>query len=102
MIEQLIAPSKTISSQYQNHQFELRDGRVITGQVVYDGFRKSILRVAIDPMDLRNTIEIQKGDIETVQPSAVSPMPARLLDTFTIQEIADLLAYFEEGPQAER
>ncbi|MBM98359.1 MAG: hypothetical protein CMJ77_04470 [Planctomycetaceae bacterium] len=102
LVEQLIAPSKTISSQYQNHQFELRDGRLITGQIVYDGFRKSILRVAMDPMDLRNTIEIQKGDIETVQPSAVSPMPARLLDTFTIQEIADLLAYLKEGPQEER
>ncbi|MGI9427124.1 MAG: c-type cytochrome, partial [Bythopirellula sp.] len=97
ILKQIVEPSKTVASQYQNYVITLSSGKTITGRVVYNGFRKSILRVATDPMDLYKTTEIKKGDIESFQESGVSPMPGRLLDTLSIQQIADLLAYLESG-----
>ena len=97
ILQQIVEPSKTISSQYRSYVIALTSGKAITGQVVYNGFRKSILRVAPDPMALHETIEIKKDDIESFQESGVSPMPQRLLDTLSIQQIADLLAYLESG-----
>ena len=96
-MQQIVEPSKTLSPQYRNYVISLTSGKVITGQVVYNGFRKSILRVATDPMALHETMEIKKDDIESFHESGVSPMPERLLDTLSIQQIADLLAYLESG-----
>ena len=97
ILEQIVEPSKTVSSQYRNYTIALTNGKVFNGQVVYNGFRKSILRVATDPMALHDTIEFKKDDIESFHESAVSPMPERLLDTLSIEQIADLLAYLESG-----
>ena len=97
ILEQIVEPSKTVSSQYRNYTIVLTNGKVINGQVVYNGFRKSILRVATDPMALHDTTEIKKDDIESFHESAISPMPERLLDTLSIEQIADLLAYLESG-----
>ena len=41
--------------------------------------------------------EIKKNEIESFQKSGISPMPERLLDALSIQQIADLLAYLEAG-----
>jgi hypothetical protein len=97
ILEQIVEPSKTISSQYRDYTIALKSGKVINGQVVYNGFRKSILRVATDPMALHNATEIKKDDIESFQDSGISPMPERLLDALSIEQIADLLAYLESG-----
>ena len=97
ILEQIVEPSKTISAQYRNYTIALKNGKVINGQVVYNGFRKSILRVATDPTALHETTEIKKDDIESFHESGVSPMPERLLDTLSIEQITDLLAYLESG-----
>ena len=97
IVEQIVDPSKTISSQHRNYTIALANGKVIHGQVVYNGFRKSILRIATDPMALHRTTEIHKDQIESFQESDVSPMPERLLDNLSIQQIADLLAFLESG-----
>ena len=97
IVQQIVEPSKTISSQYRSYNIALTNGKVINGQVVYNGFRKSILRVATDPLSLHDTTEINKSQIESFRESAVSPMPERLLDTLTIEQIADLLAYLDNG-----
>ena len=99
ILDQIVTPSKTVSSQYRNYTIALTNGQVVHGQVVYNGFRESVLRVATDPMALHETKEIQKEDIDSFRDSGVSPMPERLLDTLSIEQIADLLAYFETGVQ---
>ena len=73
------------------------DGRVVRGQVVWNGFRKSIVRMAPNPQRPDDTVEISKRHIESYHPSPDSPMPAGLLDSFHADEIADLLAYLEAG-----
>ncbi len=60
-------------------------------------FRKSLLHVATDPMNLEAVTKVSKKDLVSHEESAVSPMPEGLLDTLTIDEILALLAYVESG-----
>jgi hypothetical protein len=43
-------------------------------------------------------VTLRKEEIEQIVASTVSPMPDRLLDNFTVEEIADLLAFLESEP----
>ena len=97
----IIEPSKQISSRFVHHVVVTREGRTHTGQLVWNGFRKSVVRLAPDPMQMHKTIEISKHDIELQTESKISPMPAGLMNTFNKQEILSLLAYLERGDQAE-
>jgi putative heme-binding domain-containing protein len=97
IVESIVVPSKVVSSQYQNYVVVTGDGRTLTGQVLWNGFRKSMLRIATDPMHPERTIELSKHDIISHEESAVSPMPEGLLDTFTAEEIHDLVRYIEAG-----
>ena len=97
ILESVLTPSKSISSRFQNHVVLTSDGRTVTGQLVWNGFRKSIIRIATDPMRLDQVTEISKGDISAYQLSPVSSMPEGLLDTLTRDEILDLIAYLESG-----
>ena len=97
ILEALLTPSRSVSSRYRNHIVVTSGGRIFTGQIIWNGFRKSILRIATDPMRMENSVEISKSDIVSHQESPVSPMPAGLLDTLTREEILDLLAYLDSA-----
>ena len=97
ILDSIIEPSKQISSRFVNHVVVTKEGRTHTGQLVWNGFRKSVVRLAPDPMQMHKTIEISKHDIEEQTESKLSPMPKGLLDTFSKQEILGLLAYLERG-----
>ena len=43
------------------------------------------------------TIDFLKADVEHREPTPLSPMPTGLLDTFSKDEILDLLAYLQQG-----
>jgi hypothetical protein len=45
----------------------------------------------------RKVVSVEPGEIESVEPSPISPMPPGLLDTLTPSEVADLIAYLERG-----
>ncbi len=102
LLEAILSPSKVVSEKYRNHVLVTRDGRVVTGQVVRNEFRKSLLHVATDPMNLEVVTKISKRDLVSHEESAVSPMPEGLLDTLTREEILDLLAYVESGGRVGR
>jgi hypothetical protein len=61
-------------------------------------YRSPVLQLATDPTQPFKTIEIPKTEIESQKTSDVSWMPAGLLDTFTKDEIADLIAYLQSTP----
>ena len=42
-------------------------------------------------------VEIEQIEIESIQPSQVSAMPTGLLNKLTLQQVADLFAYLEQG-----
>ena len=97
LLETLIDPNKEISSQYQATLFELEDGRMITGRVANLNNNKYMVQEdMITPGKLTN---VDRDAIMSSKPSSVSPMPEDLLDSFTQDEILDLLAYLRSADQ---
>jgi len=97
ILDAVLTPSKQVPSRQAQHVIALRDGRVITGRVVWNGFRASELHIASDPMRLEQVTKISKHDIVSYEESPVSPMPEGLLDTFSREEVLDLLAFLQAG-----
>ncbi len=93
----LVEPSRTISDQYHNSDVRLKDGRVMSGRIVGD---------APDAIELRASLlsdsreRILKTDIASVSISALSPMPAHLVDSLSEGELLDLLAFLRAGGNA--
>jgi putative heme-binding domain-containing protein len=94
ILESIIEPSKVISEQFQATLILTTDGKVIDGRIIEEDAKK----VVVQPNQLLpDKIEIKKSNIEKRQPSKVSPMPAKLVDNFSRDEILDMLAYIESG-----
>jgi len=98
LLESIIIPSKTISDQYQATVFDLKDGRTVVGRVA--NMYRDTLSIMTDMLDSGTFTDIRRRDIEETRPSSVSMMPGGLLDTFSREEILDLLAYLRSGGEA--
>jgi putative heme-binding domain-containing protein len=95
----MIEPSKVIAENYRSIQVVTSDGKAYAGQATMSGdYRSPLLRLATDPTQPLKTVEIPKSEIESQKFSRVSWMPEGLLDTFTAEEIFDLIAYLESPP----
>lgn len=102
LLESIIEPSKSIAENYRSLQIVTQEGKRYVGRPVLGGdFRSQTLRLAVNPQRPFEVIEIDKRTIEQEQPSAVSWMPEGLLDSFTAEEIRDLLAFLEAGGRSE-
>ena len=94
LLEAVADPSKVVSDQYQASVVTMKDGRVLNGRLLQiAGGRMDVLT---DPFTLA-VVSINPGEIESVEPSEISPMPAGLLDTLSAREIADLVAFLESA-----
>jgi putative heme-binding domain-containing protein len=106
LLESILSPSKVVADNYRSVQIITTDGRQIVGRVVMEGdFRSEKLRLATEPLRPSAVIELSKRDIDQVRETETSPMPQGLLDSFTQEEILNLLAFLERGTidqQAER
>jgi putative heme-binding domain-containing protein len=100
ILESIVEPSKSIAENYRSIEIVTRDGKTHIGRPVLGGdYRSQILRLAVDPLRPFQITEIDKRTIEREQVSTVSWMPEGLLDTFSGEEIRDLLAFIEAGGQ---
>jgi putative heme-binding domain-containing protein len=95
LIESIVAPSRTISDQYQSTIFELKDGSDVTGRVA--NLAGDNLMVVTDMMAPGDFTNIAREKIESTRPSSVSPMPEGLLNSLSLEEIKDLVAYLLSG-----
>jgi len=93
----LVEPSRTISDQYENTDFRLKDGSVVTGRKVGETADAIEVRTSL-LSDARETLA--KADIESSSRSPLSPMPANLVDTLSEAELLDLLAFLRAGGDA--
>ncbi|MFM8934275.1 MAG: c-type cytochrome, partial [Gemmataceae bacterium] len=91
LCESIIEPNKVISDQYKASIIETHSGKVLTGKVVSE--TPSALVLVTDPEDSTKVMEIRKSDVESIKPSPVSLMPAKLIDGLNQNEVLDLLAY---------
>jgi putative heme-binding domain-containing protein len=99
LLESIVEPSRVISDQYQATRFVLRNGREIIGRIVnLGGGRMTVNTNMLDPNE---GVGVKPADVEEMTPSKLSPMPTGLLNTLTLDEILDLLAYLRSGGDSE-
>jgi putative heme-binding domain-containing protein len=89
--EALVDPSKVVSDQYRATIVQTADGKSYTGRLATEDEKKIVLLT--DPEDATKMVEIAKDDIDVLEPSKVSLMPADLLKVLNKEEVLDLLAY---------
>lgn len=98
MLTAIIEPNKEISDQYQATQFLTEDGVVVGKVANLSGGGLSIVTNMLSPGDFT---KIKVADIVERRPSPVSMMPSGLLDTFTPEQIGQMLAYLKSGGVAD-
>ena len=98
LLQSIVTPSHVVAEKYRKDIIETSDGRVLVGSVIIDGdYRLPKLRLTADPLKPGEVIEITKREIVSHTKSPLSQMPTGLLNTFTRDEILDLLAYIAQG-----
>jgi putative heme-binding domain-containing protein len=91
LLESIVEPSKVISDQYQAINIRLKNGDVISGRVGnLNGSEINIIEDMFEPGKMTN---VKRADIQSIEPSQVSPMPQGLLNSLRLDEIQDLVAY---------
>ena len=95
VLEAILWPSKIISDQYQSEMFELSDGSVVSGVIVRETAIAVQVRTAENP---EKPVAIPKAKIANRAASTVSLMPEGLLDGYTQEDIANLLAFVLAPP----
>jgi putative heme-binding domain-containing protein len=94
ILESILEPSKVVSEQYQNILLTLKDGDVVAGRLIEANDQKLVLRT--DPIH-GGKVEFRAADVVWRRPSKISPMPEGLVNSFTEDEIWDLIAYMESS-----
>lgn len=94
ILESIIEPSKVISDQYKNTTVRLKNGDVYEGRIVEETAEKLVVQP--NPL-LPEKVTLQTSDVKSRALSNLSPMPEGLVNTFTREEILDLIAYMESG-----
>jgi putative heme-binding domain-containing protein len=97
LLEAIIDPSKALSEQYASFIFTLKGGELVTGQIAEEN--NDHVTLITDPI-AGTRQDIGKTRIEGRQVSPVSLMPPGLINVLTKEEVLDLLAYLERGPEA--
>ena len=87
----LVDPSAVIRSDWLSHTLVTRSGRVLQGLLAAeDGATVTLL----DARGARTAID--RDDVESIEPSAVSLMPERLLEQLSPGELRDLFAWLQQ------
>jgi putative heme-binding domain-containing protein len=95
ILESILFPSQVISDQYASKIVVLKDGRTVWGLAAQqpDGSLVVLQSSA-------QRVTIAKDQIDEVRPLKKSAMPEGLLNSLTLEEIADLFAYLGQSPDA--
>jgi len=93
LLDSIIEPSKVISDQYGSHQVVTSRGQVLVGRAVEVGDE---LYVYTPELDAGPQV-VKLADVEEMQASLLSQMPADLLHPLSEDELRDLIAYLLSG-----
>jgi putative heme-binding domain-containing protein len=91
LLESVVEPNKTISDQYAAVVITTGSGKVVTGRIV--NLAGDTIMVNTNMLDPNAMANVDRKQVESMDPSPVSMMPAELLDTLKEDEVLDLLAY---------
>jgi putative heme-binding domain-containing protein len=95
ILESIIDPSQTISSQYASTVFTLKDGSTVLGRLIRDD--KNTYYISQNPFAPEKLRELSKKDVASTSVSKVSIMPPGMINGLNEQELKDLLAYLKSG-----
>ncbi len=95
LLQQIVKPSAEIHKEFQTQMIGTDDGRLRTGLVIKETDNEIRLLPNLLKPDKIETIS--KSSIEARKTADVSTMPTGLLDTYTVEEIFDLLAYIQSA-----
>lgn len=98
VVKSLTEPSLVVSEQYQAVTLTLRNGDEVTGRLLDDAPDRFV--VLTDPLQGGKS-EVKKSDVKSRNASKISPMPEALLNSFSREEILDLLAYLLSNGRAD-
>jgi putative heme-binding domain-containing protein len=91
ILKSIVEPSADIEEKYQARIFQMDSDAIITGMVVEE--TDDHIKIMVDPLAKGEPTMLDKSEIVGQKKSAVSSMPAGLLNKLTKEEILDLLAY---------
>lgn len=96
VLESILYPAHIVSDQYMSKKVLTLDGKIYVGLVSPDG--NGFLNVR----DSKNNVtRVDETQIDQVLPNNSSVMPSGLLDSLTLTQISDLLAYLGVLPTTE-
>jgi len=90
LLEAIVFPSSSFVRGYEPVVVTTRDGKVHNGVIRGDTPEEMVLAIGAN-----QEVRLARADIEDVQPSRVSVMPAGLDQQLTAGELADLLAFLK-------
>jgi putative heme-binding domain-containing protein len=94
ILESIVQPSLSVAENFRVETVLTEDGKTYTGRVINEGdYRSEKLTLQLDALQPDKIVTLDKKEISEHRTLPVSPMPNGLLDTFTLEEIRDLLAY---------
>jgi putative heme-binding domain-containing protein len=88
----VLEPNAEVPDAYKMVVLTTRDGRTFTGNVVAETDRQITLRVVG-----RDAVAIDKSSVQSREATAVSMMPAGLLDELTDRDVVDLVGYLQRS-----
>jgi putative membrane-bound dehydrogenase-like protein len=90
LLESIVFPSASLVRSYEPVQVTTRSGKVHNGLIRKEAPDEILLATGAN-----QEARISRGDIEEIQPSKVSVMPAGLDQQLTLRELADLVAFLK-------
>ena len=93
LLESIIESSKEISDQYGSMDFKMKNGSLVVGRIM--NLKEDTLMVNINMLDPNAIQTLKRGDIDSINPSKISMMPAGLVNMLKEDDILDLLSYLQ-------
>ncbi|TVQ01136.1 MAG: dehydrogenase [Planctomycetaceae bacterium] len=90
LLEAIVYPSASFVRSYESYLIVTDDGRAISGVIADEDATAVTLITGID-----QRTRIERDEIESFQPAAISIMPAGLDQQLSLQELADLIAFLK-------
>ena len=98
VLQEILEPSKTIEEKYRNVTLELGDENSLTGIILAED--KDSVTIQTGPA-ANQMQKVAKSAIKSRKASALSLMPAALLNSLDKEQVLDLLAYILSGGSAD-
>lgn len=99
LAKSLVNPSLVVSDQYEATRLTLKDGSTVVGRIMNE--TDAAYQVNQNPFSMADLREVPKESVESKEASAMSLMPAGLLNRLNEDEVRDLMGYLMAGGDPE-